>query len=211
MEQKSNITVPVTNEVAKQSLDLAVDYSELGLDSFLDEGFLKEIPFVKSVVSCYNIASSVIDRHKVKKILTFFHEFHSKKIDPEKHQKFLIRFTEDKNYQRNVVETIVLMNERFLDIKKSKVYANLVKAHIEENLTWNELLEVSAVLDNIHPFGFEFLEKMSKAEHWGINKKDKDGEALMFACGIGHRYGTRFSITSLGQKLYNFGIYPLNH
>ena len=70
----------VWNEINSKTLDLGIDYSELALDEFLKDVVLKEIPFVKSVVSFYNIGNSIIDRHKTKKILTFFKEFHSSEI-----------------------------------------------------------------------------------------------------------------------------------
>jgi len=49
---------------------------------------------------------------------------------------------------------------------------------------------------------------MSVEQHWGNHGRDQDGEALMFACGIGHRHGTFFTIRDMGQKIYNFGIKP---
>mgnify|MGYP000039925225 FL=1 len=72
----TDITKLVTNEISTKTLDLGIDYSELALDEFLKNGVLKEIPFVKSVVSFYNIGNSIINRHNTKKILTFFKEFH---------------------------------------------------------------------------------------------------------------------------------------
>lgn len=207
-EQPTNITKIVSNELVTKSIDLGVDYSEIAFDAFLEDGVLKEIPIVKSVVAFYNIGNSVIDRHKTKKILTFFKEFHSQQINDEKLDAFKEKFNEDRNYRERVVDTIILLNERFLDTVKSKVLANLVIAHIEGNISWKELTDIAVVLDDIHPKGFDFLEQMAQEKFWANHKRDAEGEALMMSCGIGHRHGSSFSITEMGQKLYNFGIRP---
>jgi hypothetical protein len=202
----TDITKIVSKEISCKTLDLGIDYSELALDEFLKDGVLKEIPFVKSVVSFYNIGHSIIDRHKTKKILTFFKEFHSSEIKPDKLGKFKQKFDEDIDYQNQVVETITLLNERFLQIEKSKILAKLIISHIEEKISWDELTDLTAVLDNIHPKGFLFLDKMAKEINYANHSRDQIGEALMFACGIGHRHGTLFMINELGKKFYENGL-----
>jgi len=198
----TDITKLVSNEISAKTLDLGIDYSELALDEFLKDGVLKEIPFVKSVISFYNIGNSIIDRHKTKKILTFFREFHSSEIEPEKLGKFKQKFATDTDYQNQVVETITLLNERFLQIEKSKLLAKLIISHVEEKISWNELTDLTVILDNIHPKGFLFLDKMAKEHNYSYHRRDQEGEALMFACGIGHRHGTLFMINELGKKFY---------
>ena len=47
---------------------------------------------------------------------------------------------------------------------------------------------------------------MAKEPNFTNHKRDQEGEALMFSCGIGHRHGTLFMITELGKKLYEYGI-----
>jgi len=50
---------------------------------------------------------------------------------------------------------------------------------------------------------------MSALPNWVLNTFNNDpDESLMFACGIGKRSGTRFSIEDMGQKLYRLGIEP---
>jgi hypothetical protein len=99
-----------------------------------------------------------------------------------------------------------LLNERFLQIEKSKILAKLIISHVEEKITWNDFTDLTVVLDNIHPKGFLFLEKMATDHNYANHGRDQVGEALMFACGIGHRDGTLFSINELGKKFYENGL-----
>ncbi|OYX25553.1 MAG: hypothetical protein B7Z06_07095 [Flavobacteriales bacterium 32-35-8] len=211
MKKKNDINEIVSNEILKRTIDISIDYSELSLDAFLEEGLLKEIPFVKSIVGFYNISNSIIERHKVNKILTFFKTFHEGNIDGEKLEKFKEKFSADKKYQNKVIEIIILLNERFLQIEKSKILANLLLAHIKNELSWEEFQDISMILEVIHPRGFDFLHLISKELNWANQSpRINVDEVFMIACGIGYRHGSRFYISHYGQKLFNFGIKPLN-
>jgi len=208
MNQMASIIKPVRDEILNPTIDIAIDYVEIGLDAFVDNDAIREIPFVKTIVGLVKGGLSIKERYDLKKLLTFFKEFHNNKISDEKVNSFKNKFNTDKKYRNEVIEAIVLFNERYLDIRKSKVLANLIKAHIEGILTWDALNDLSIVLDSIHPKGFQFLKIMSE-QNWSNHGRDKNNEPLMFSCGIGYRYGSGFSISKMGQDLYNFGIKPI--
>jgi hypothetical protein len=208
-EEEKSIIKPLENELLNPSLDLGIDYAEMGLDAILDNDVLKEIPIVKSAVGLMKIGISLKERHDLKKILVFLSEFQKCNIEENQLKEFKENFSTDTSYRSKVIETITLVNERFLDIRKSKVLANLVSAHVEGYLTWSELSDLSIVLNNIHPKGFDFLHQMSKEVNWANHGRDQDGEPLLMACGVGHRHGTKFSVRKMGQDLYNFGVMKL--
>lgn len=168
MSPQDYITASIKNEIIKPTIDISTDYSEVALDSLLDEGLLKDIPIIKTIVGFYNITQSINSRYNIKKILTFFQYLHRGTIDATKHEQFLTKFNNDKEYQRKIVETIVILNERFLEIEKSKIYANLIRSHIEGNLSWSELQNISTILNNINMAGLPFLEKMAR-NNWSYH------------------------------------------
>lgn len=204
-----NLKNVISQELITRSLDLTVDITEVGFDQFIKEGILKDLPFVNTIRAFYNIGSSIIAQHNVKKIITFFHELNTGEIDDVKFNQFLIKFNTDNKYKNEVIETILLLNERFLQIEKSKILANLVLAHINGNLTWTEFSDITFILDGIHPKCFFILKEMSSQPYWKsqIIHSPPD-EALIIASGIGHREDSNFVIVELGQKLYNYGLKP---
>ena len=177
----------------------------------MKNGIVKDIPFMGIITSFYNIRSSILARRNVTKIITFFQEFNSKEIDHTKYNQFRHKFNTDSKYRDEIVETILVLNERFLQIEKSKILANLVLAHINDDLTWAEFSDLSFILDNIHPKCFFLLKEMSTQQYWRstIIQSPPD-EALIIASGIGLRENSNFVIVELGQKLYRFGIEPSN-
>ena len=207
---EQNLTDSIEKEIFNTSSDLSQDYAEIALDTLTNESLLSEIPIIKSLVSFYKITSSIIDRHNVKKILIFLEEFHSKNIDENKLKKFKKRFSENTKHRNHVLETILLLNEKFIDTEKSKILANLFSAHIEEKLSWEEFFNLSFILSNLNPSGYKFLEK-SVDEESKIKMKmfeAVEGEALLMACGIGTKFEDRFHPTGSGKKLYEFGLKP---
>ncbi|MCK8482284.1 hypothetical protein [Psychroserpens algicola] len=215
-----NLTDSIEKEIFNTTSELTQDYAELALDTLTSESLLSEIPIVKSLVSFYNITSSIVDRHNVKKILTFLDQFHSNKIDENKLVSFKQKFSENTKHRNQVLETILILNEKFIDIKKSKILANLFSAHIDGNLTWEEFLKISFILRNLNPAGYRFLEKsVLEKDIAQVNDRTKimmgmteyiEGEALLLACGAGSKFEQRFLPTKTGIKLYEYGLKPLN-
>ncbi|HED2907765.1 TPA: hypothetical protein R4Z42_005195, partial [Klebsiella pneumoniae] len=51
--------------------DLKKEYAEIGIDSLLDSGILKEIPLVGTLLGLYNVVDSVRDHIFTEKIFRF--------------------------------------------------------------------------------------------------------------------------------------------
>ncbi len=105
---KINFSDDFENEIFNKSLDLSTDYAEVSLDLIFEDGLLKELPIVKTLFTFYNITSSIIAQHNVKKILVFLQEFHSHRIEDDKIKKFKKQFNKDLNYRNEVLETVLI-------------------------------------------------------------------------------------------------------
>lgn len=66
------------------SKDVISDYLEIGIDSLMNEGILKEIPIVNTIVGVLKIGKNVHDRNLLKQTLTFINEFNNNKISHDK-------------------------------------------------------------------------------------------------------------------------------
>ena len=209
MTQKKDKSLfePIETEILNPGVDLSVDYAEIGLDALIDNEVISEIPIVKSIIGITKIGLSIKERYNLKKLLVFFKEFEEGKVSGEKRNQFREKFNSNEKYRTKVVETILILNERFLDVTKSKILANLFNAHIEGNLNWNELNDIVMILDVIHPRAFGLLQEMSN-QNWSNHNKRADDEPFVSACGIALRFGSKFSITKMGQDLFNYGIKP---
>lgn len=96
------------------NFDNASDYAEIGLDSFVSNEVLKEIPIVKTIVGVVRGGLKAKEIFFAKKILTFLKEFYSSKLTQDKLSKFKLEFKEDYKYREKVIEQIMIFNETFI-------------------------------------------------------------------------------------------------
>lgn len=196
----------ISKELDNKSLDIARDYSEIALDSFLESGIIKELPLVKSLSSFYSISNSINERNKIRNILSFFQQFHSGGIDDLKFNQFRHKFTTDQNYHDRVIETIILLNERFLHALKSKILANFLIEHINQKLNWDELEDLSSILDNIHPKALKCLKDMQEDKYGRNMGETINRQSLLISSGLASTFEDRCIVNGLGRIFYNFGI-----
>ncbi len=215
--RKNNIKIKSVGDFLKKeiiypSIDLTIDYSEIALDSILDnQAFLKEIPILKHIVSIVKIGLGIRERYFIKKLLIFLEEFHKGRIDPEKHEKFKSKFSNNKPYQKNVIDHLMIWIDRFDSEMKSKILSYLFKAHIENKLNWTRFFELSVCIDKLHPSGFEAFYLLYTEQDY---PNQLEGRSFLNGSGllIEPNFGSYSDIeagpvfTDLGKELYEFAL-----
>ncbi len=208
-EENNKIEKAVENGLKERAFDLATDYAELGLDTFMDNDAIKEIPIVKSVIGLVKGGIAVREIFLAKKLLTFLKEYHSGKLKLEKKEAFLQKFQDDKRYRESIVEQIMILNDRFISIEKSKVLANLFLAHLNDKFDWEGFCQLSECLDDLHTRAFKVLDDSANSKdpfHFLTYEQEKDGGGVLFSAGICIIHGNHYSINAYGQHLYFYGI-----
>lgn len=215
-ESSKSLTDAVSNEILDTTVDLTIEYAEMGIDDFLADGILKEIPIVKTIYSAGKLGFSIKERFFVKKLLVFLKELRMNKLSEEKLNDFKNQFDNDARHRTKVTEHLIVHIDSFLNVDKAKVFANLFRAFIDGKFTWDYFTQLSACLNDINPKAYEFLEQLSKynfeiPEDRDERKLVRDGnsEALLYACGIAHQYSSwssGFKVSPLGKDLYNYGL-----
>lgn len=209
----------LTNEF-KDSLicnteDVFKDCLELGIDSFIEDGILKDIPIVNSIVSGLKIAKNIYDRNLLKQTLTFIKELNNGTINKEK--LIAYRSTIENNTRKCEEELgrVLLYLNMFIDEEKSIMLAKLFKAYIGQIITWNEFCEYSEIINRI------FLEDLLILKYIkeGAKYKGKDGDNFrverLYSLGIiGNIMFADYEklkeniiegrvLNSIGKKIYN--------
>lgn len=145
----------LVDEFGKSLIDPSLDLIEIGIDHFIDNEVIKEIPFVNILVGISKAGISIRDKYNARKLLLFIKEFNSGSINEKKLQNFKTKFESNESFRTNVVEQIMVFNDRFISEEKSKISANLLKAWIEEKINWEEFINLNISLDALHPGSFE--------------------------------------------------------
>lgn len=194
--------------LVSNNFDNALDYAEIGLDAFVTNDILKEIPIVKTVVGVVKSGLKVKEIFFAKKILTFLKEFHSGKLPPNKVDEFREKFTADEKYREKVMEQVMIFNDTFLQVEKSKVFANLFAAHINDKYGWDDFINLSLCLEKMNMYAVGLLGEMANYEKpfQGAYHRDNYNVPLLTSSGIIEVWGTHLSITPFGIYMYYFGI-----
>lgn len=131
------------------SKDVISDYLEIGIDSLMNEGVLKEIPIVNTIVGVLKIGKNVHDRNLLKQTLTFINEFNNNKISRDKLEQYKITIENNPKRCEEELGRILLLLNNFIDKEKSIMLAKIFKAYIEKIINWNEFCEYSEIINRL--------------------------------------------------------------
>lgn len=206
MESKA-LVKSVSQELIDPTLDVAQDYAELGLDAVLDSPLLEHVPVVKSVVALYKTGLAIRERHFTKKLLVFLNECHSG-AKTEKANEFRQRLQNDEPFRDKVVEHLLVMIDRFVTVEKASILGHLFQAHVNGLFDWEAFVSTSIALDLLQPDGIKVLYALAPVKGVPVKQPAPDMEALLLGGGIASRYGTSFTVSVTGFRLYQYGIAP---
>ena len=115
--------------VARSNLrDLASQFAEMGLDSVLDPGIVRDVPIVSTIVALTSSIMAVRDRMLVKKILAFFAAIES--VPEDTRRKQIDFLASNPRERQRVGETLMLLLDRLDDFDKPELLARAFSAYL---------------------------------------------------------------------------------
>ena len=98
----------IIDSVAIENLSaLTTDALEIGLDTVLDSGLIKDIPVFGSLVKLYNIGSTIKDRIFERKLLKFLN--HLSDIQIDKRLDFIKKIEKSPNKKKHTGEILLVL------------------------------------------------------------------------------------------------------
>lgn len=218
----------IGNEIIEPNFDLGMDYAEIGLDEFFDNGLLKEIPVVKTLSAVVKTGVAIKERFFIKNFLVFLQTFHQGAVDEERIRVFKERFNTDESYRAKVIEQVSVLVDRLNSTNKAKIAGHLFAAHIQGEYDWDRYVALSNILDMLQEITYPVLQVLSQNNFANLNtnptvtelrnalnpqtgdvdffSQHREYQGLLMAAGIAYIHGSYFGVTSLGRDLYVHGI-----
>ena len=75
-----NIVESTASTIVNYNVDTVIDFSEIGLDSLIDNPLLKEFPLIKTAYGVAKTVFAVREKHMIKKTLTFIKQLNDNGI-----------------------------------------------------------------------------------------------------------------------------------
>lgn len=154
---KDSITESFGESIAKNTIDTSIDTAEIVLDSFMDDGILKEIPIIKYAVTTYKIVDNIKGRFFYEKLQKFIDSFNAGLASEYKIEKQRAKFSGKNRDKELTYITIVI--ERYLDFEKPNILAKLYLAYLDNILTWDDFCAYSEIIDKLLKIDLECLIK----------------------------------------------------
>jgi hypothetical protein len=212
MNNTNSIEKVIKKGLETPIFDTIEDYAELALDSFIHDEIIREIPIVKSIVGVVKSGFKIREIFFAKKLLTFLSTYHNGTLKREIRDSFISKFNSDSNYRSAVVEQIMVLNDRFLEVNKSKIYANLFMSHLNEKFDWNTFRSLAHSLEVLNLFAIDYLDKLANIQNPEMKFKGdiypaKSTEAsFLISAGLAVLWSTRLHVNNHGQYLYYYGV-----
>ena len=219
---KNKLQIDIFSSVtSKEIREITSELIEAGLDQFIDDGFLKDIPVIGSAFKMVNMTQKISDFFFTKKILKFLFEF--KDISLEQRTKFIEKFENTVKTKKIGEKTLIILN-KLDDADKATILGKLFKSAIEGEIEMSEFIRLShivdrAYLDDLNALKendfFDNLSLETKLNLYQINlanqkiKDNRDHEEYVFKAT-----GTRkiippsydYELNSYGEMLKQYGF-----
>ncbi len=135
--------------------DITVDISEILVDNLLDDGILKDIPIIGTILKLGKFSLNVKDHLFIKKIIYFISEL--REISPKKRSEIISKIDDSTEFRIKIGEKLLYIIDKCEDHTESEYIAKFFKAFLNEQLTYSEFLRCSSILQNIFIEDFEYF------------------------------------------------------
>jgi hypothetical protein len=135
--------------------DISVDISEVLVDNLLENGILKDIPIIGTILKLGKFSLNVKDHLFIKKIIYFISEL--KEIPPKKRNEIISKIDNSREFRIKIGEKLLYIIDKCEDHIESEYNATFFKAFLNEKLTYSEFLRCSSILQNIFMEDFEYF------------------------------------------------------
>ena len=189
--------------IAPGVLDNVVAAGEIAVDSVLEEGILKDIPVLSTIIRLYKAGVGVKDVLFLKKVNRFLTRLQS--IPEEERQKFMDSMNADPKQKQRAGETLLMVLERLDDMEKPDLVAKAFVRFMREEIDLETLRRICLAIDRC------FLSDLQYLAVTGRDQQIPQAAALILAsCGLmevatvptirGAEASNKYQITEFGEK-----------
>jgi len=150
----------------------AAELLETGLDQFLDEGVLREIPFVSTALSVAKLGMSIRERHCVSKLAVFIQEINKGCVNEEKRKIYIEKFKNESKIRNKELEYVLILIDRYISLEKPKMLAKLYWSYLQCGIDWLAFTKYSEILDRLLPDDLVELNKGNQYNIFYLNASD---------------------------------------
>lgn len=170
MDQNNSLATSMQQTVEYGNLEFVGDIGELMIDAALNDGILRDVPILGTIVGVGKCIKNVYDIRFAKKLIAFLIPI--KDVPAEERVKSIKKWEEDKNYRGKIGDTLLGMIERCDDTVKtvwlSKLFYELVLKRQYSRL----FMRTEKTLSSLSVMDIQAFLNMPKEQYGHIKNED---------------------------------------
>lgn len=143
-------------------IDVVTDISEIGIDSILSEGLLKDLPIFSVLIGSVRTVKSIQERNMLRNTAIFLDTINSKKIKAEKLNQYKTKLQDEKVAEKELGRVLILLNQ-YVDNIKSRMLGVVFWKYVNGEYTWNKFCELSDIVSRLFIDDWEYLDEIAKS------------------------------------------------
>lgn len=154
---EKHLVADFANSMGKDIAEILGSSLEFGVDACLDDGLLKDIPFIGTAFKLYSIGSKVHDKHCYMKLASFIQSVNSGDCTEEEVRKRKAKFAENASVREQELEYILILIDKYIGFDKPRMLAKIYLAYLDGDINWEELTIYAEIVDRFLPGDYAFL------------------------------------------------------
>ena len=124
------------------------DIIETGVDSLLDDGLLKDVPVINTIMGVIKTVLDIRERMFLKNTIVFLSSFNNGTAEPDTVEAYKAKLSDNAQASKEM-ERVVLLLSQYVDTIKSKYLALLYKKYVFGEYDWAKFCELSDILSRL--------------------------------------------------------------
>ena len=172
----------MSQSITEECSELVSSIAEVTLNSVLEDGLLKDVPIIASAISIYKLGNSLRERHGILKLYHFVKAFNNGMQDERQREKYILDFQNDQKIRNKELAYLMVVLDKYINLDKPQMLAKTYLSYLNGEITWNEVMKYSEVIDRLLPGDFELL-AVGMRENVNYQNVD-DGILRLVALGL---------------------------
>jgi hypothetical protein len=127
--------------------DVVNTFGEIIIDGALEDGILKDIPFLGTLIGLGKTVNNVRDTLFLRKIVHFISKI--EQTDPDERKRLITEIEKSAKYRIKVGEKLLYIIDKCEDHINAEYVARMFNAFLAQKITYNEFLRSSSIIQKI--------------------------------------------------------------
>jgi hypothetical protein len=168
-------------------VSLSKEYLELGIDTMLESGALKDIPLVNTVVGIFSASAHIRNQLLTTKLLRFLNQL--SEVSEEDRISMVDKLNADDKFSGRVGAFLIEILDRMESEKKPELAAKFFAAYAREEISYEELRHILHALERVPSFDMDKLRQFAKVTIQDAMKMDESLLLAFVNAGLGVNNG----------------------